>query len=221
MCFAIERYTQRETHQYTSMNSRSFAPIYELLAIFFVVFLVQQVTRLADLTALFFVLQPPILDNPWTIVTSVFAHGGPGHLLSNAIALVLIGIPVAAYTTRIRFHVFFVSAGALAGVSQIVLSDLFSILPILSYTASAGVLGASGGVFALLGYLVSSNRLSASLGSVISVPPWLTYLVFLGLAIMVTMVTASPNAALIAHFMGFLFGLLTGRLNLLAPRSAD
>jgi membrane associated rhomboid family serine protease len=203
------------------MTSRSVTPLFELLALFLLVFLVQQVTRLADLTALLFVLQPPVLDNPWTIVTSVFAHGGPGHLLSNAIALVLIGLPVALYTTRARFHVFFISAGALAGVSQIVLSDLISVVPILGYSASAGVLGASGGVFGLLGYLVASNRLSASLGSVVSVPKWVTYVVFFVLAVVVTMVTASPNAALIAHFTGFLFGLLTGRLNLLAPRRAD
>jgi len=200
------------------MTSRSMAPLFELLLVFFLVFLVQQVTQFADLTALFFVLQPPILQNPWTIVTSVFAHGSWGHLLSNAVALVLIGTPVAIYTTRTRFHVFFVSAGALAGVSQIVLSDLISLLPVLGYTASAGVLGASGGVFALLGYLIASNRLSTTLGSVVSVPSWLTYLVFLALAVAVTMVTASPNAALIAHFTGFLFGLTTGRLNLLAPR---
>lgn len=184
-------------------------PVFELLTAFVVVFLVQQVTRFANITAFLFVLQPPVETNPWTVVTSVFAHGGLGHLLSNSVALLFIGIPVAIYTTRLRFHLFFVTAGALAGISQIVLSN------------TGGVLGASGGVFALLGYLIASNRVSSTLGSIISVPWWITYLLFFALAAAVTVVTASPGVALIAHFTGFLFGLFTGRLNVLAPRNSE
>lgn len=206
-----------ENAEYVHMSSRSVLPVFELLALFVIVYVLQIVSTFADMVETLFVLQPPIVDNPWTIVTSVFAHGGPAHLFSNAIALLLIGIPVALYTTRIRFYTFFVGAGAIAGISQIVLSDLISLVPLIGYTASPGVLGASGGVFALLGYLLAGNRLSTFLGAVISIPRWLTYLVFIGLALAVTVVTASPGAALIAHFTGLLLGLLAGRFNLLEP----
>lgn len=184
-------------------------PVFELLTAFVVVFLVQQVTRFANLTAALFVLQSPVGTNPWTVVTSVFAHGDWGHLLGNSIGLLVIGIPIAIYTTRFRFHLFFVTAGALAGISQIVLSN------------TGGVLGASGGVFALLGYLIASNRISSTLGSLVSVPRWLAYLFFFALAGVVTVLTASPGVALIAHFTGFLFGLLTGRLNVLKPPNTE
>ncbi len=203
-----------------SMSSRSVMPVFELVLLFVVVYALQLVTAIADLVGELFILQPPILDNPWTVVTSVFAHADPSHLLSNAIALVIIGLPVAMYTTRARFYTFFIAAGALAGISQILLSDLFTLLPIIGFTASPGVLGASGGVFALLGYLLTSNRLSGTLGSIVDVPRWLTYSVFLVLAAVLTIVTATPGAALIAHFTGLLVGLLAGRLNLLDPRAS-
>ncbi len=200
-----------------SMSSRSVLPVFELVFLFAVVYAVQLVTTVADLVGELFVLQPPILDNPWTVVTSVFAHADVGHLLSNAVALLVIGIPVALYTTRARFYTFFITAGAIAGVSQILLSDMFTLVPVIGFTASPGVLGASGGVFALLGYLLASNRVSSTLGAVVDVPRWLTYVVFCVLAAALTVVTATPGAALIAHFTGLLVGLLAGRLNLLDP----
>ncbi|MFC7072912.1 rhomboid family intramembrane serine protease [Halovenus rubra] len=199
------------------MSSRSVFPIFELILLFVVVYLLQVLTAFADLVGPLFVLQPPVTENPWTVVTSVFAHKHLGHLISNAISLVVFGLPVAMFTTRARFYTFFVTAGALAGISQIVFSDLFTLIPLVEYTASPGVLGASGGVFALLGYLLAGNRLSGMLGSTVDVPRWLSSLVFLGLAVVLTLVTASPGAALIAHFTGLLVGLLAGSLNLLDP----
>ncbi len=203
--------------QQIHMSSRSVMPVFELLFLFAVVYVLQLITAFADLVHELFVLQPPILDNPWTVVTSVFAHAGVDHLLSNAVGLLILGIPIAMYTTRVRFHVFFLSAGALAGISQIVLSDLITLVPVIGFTASPGVLGASGGVFALLGYLLTGNRLSHWLKRVASVPRWVVYLLFVVLAGSLTLVTASPGAALIAHFVGLLFGLVAGHFRLLDP----
>jgi len=199
------------------MRFRSVLPVLELILLFVVVYLLQVVTAFADLVGALFVLQPPITENPWTVVTSVFAHADLGHLVSNAISLVIIGLPIAVFTTRARFHAFFISAGAIAGVSQVVFSDLFTLIPVVGYTASPGVLGASGGVFALLGYLLAGNRVSTTLGTTVDVPRWLTSLVFFGLAAVLTLVTATPGAALIAHFTGLMVGLLAGQLNLLDP----
>lgn len=199
------------------MSSRSVLPVFELVVLFVAVYILQLISGIADLVHELFVLEAPITENPWTVVTSVFAHADPGHLLSNGVALVVIGAPIAIFTTRARFYAFFVSAGALAGISQIVLSDIVSLFPIVGYTASPGVLGASGGVFALLGYLLAGNRLSRTLGSFVGVPRWMTYVVFLVLAGVLTVVTATPRAALIAHFTGLVVGLLAGRLNILDP----
>lgn len=206
-----------QSDEYTRMSSRSALPVFELILLFVLVFVLQMVTSVADLVGELFVLQPPVQENPWTVVTSVFAHADTTHLISNAVTLAIVGIPVALYTTRARFHAFFIAAGAIAGVSQIVLSDAFTTLPFIGFTASPGVLGASGGVFALLGYLLAGNRVSSTLGSLIDAPRWLSYVVYFVLAAVLTLATATPGAALIAHFTGLLVGLLAGRLSLLDP----
>jgi membrane associated rhomboid family serine protease len=172
-----------------------------------------------------------VQENPWTVVTSVYAHANLGHLLSNAVALVLFGYAVAAATTRLRFHLFFLLTGIVAGLAEILLTDLLAETPVVSHllgaapmvdvSATGGVLGASGAVFALLGYLLASNRVVAGLGAVADVPRWAVYLAFLILAGVVTAATASQGVALVAHFTGLLLGLVAGWFNLLRPATAD
>jgi len=200
------------------MADGSGSPIFEVLVVFLLVFAAQLVTALADLVGGLFVLSPPVTEDPWTVVTSVYAHAGVGHLVSNAVALVLFGWPVARATTRLRFHLFFVVSGAIAGIAQIVVSGALAGFPLIPAEPTAGVLGASGAVFALLGYLLASNRLSSGLAGLIPIPQWLAILVFVGVAAAVTLLTAQPGVALIAHFTGLLFGLLTGRLRVLSVR---
>ncbi|MFC4988245.1 MULTISPECIES: rhomboid family intramembrane serine protease [Saliphagus] len=185
-------------------------PLLETLGLFAVVALAQLVAGAAGAMTGLFVLSAPVTNDPWTVVTSVYAHGGLGHLLSNSLALVVFGWPVARATTRVRFHAFFVATGAVAGLAQIWVMGLFG--------AHAGVLGASGAVFALLGYLVAGNRLSSGIAAWVSVPRWVTVLVFLVLAAAVTVATAAPQVALVAHFVGFLLGLLAGRAGVLQPQ---
>ena len=202
------------------MGRGSGLPVFELLFVFILVAIAQMVASLADLVGGLFILSPPLSENPWTVVTSVYAHGNFEHLVSNAIALVLFGWPVARATTRIRFHSFFLVTGAIAGISQILVSDVLAILPIMGVTATPGVLGASGAVFALLGYLLASNRLSSGVSSRIDLPRWVVYTVFLIVAAVLTFATAQPGVALIAHFTGLLVGLVAGRLNVLSVPNA-
>jgi membrane associated rhomboid family serine protease len=204
------------------MAERSWLPVAELLGVFAVVLVVQYVTALANLMGGLFVLSPPLTDNPWTILTSVYAHANVGHLTSNAIGLVIFGLPVAAAATRVRFHVFFAASGAIAGVSQIVLSDLLATLPVVgASSATAGVLGASGAVLALMGYVIAGNRLTSALTGRVELPDWLVYGVFVAIAAVITVATGSAGVALIAHFTGLLLGLVAGRFNALATRGVD
>ncbi|RQG88985.1 rhomboid family intramembrane serine protease [Natrarchaeobius halalkaliphilus] len=202
-----------------SGDSGSTGPIIELLVVFAVVFALQSITAVVGVMTGLFVLSPPLSDSPWTIVTSVYAHGSLWHLLSNSLALVVFGWPVARATTRLRFHTFFLMTGALAGVAQVGLTGFAATLSLVPATPTAGVLGASGAVFALLGYLVASNRLSDGLASFVDIPRWLTILVFAVLAGILTLATAAPGVALIAHFTGFLVGAVAGRARVLHVRS--
>lgn len=198
------------------MTRPSGSPILETLVAFLLVAVAQFVTGLFDAMGSLFFLSTPVTDDPWTIVTSIYAHGGLGHLLSNSVALVLFGWPVARATTRLRFHTFFVVTGALAGISQVWVMDAVG--------TAAPVVGASGAIFALLGYLLAANPVSEGVASSVDVPRWFVWLVFVALAAVVTIATASPRAALVAHFTGFLLGLLAGRARLLQvdrPRPAD
>ncbi|MFU8870098.1 rhomboid family intramembrane serine protease [Natronococcus sp.] len=199
-------------------DSRSGGPILEVLLIFVVVLAAQTVAAVisAGLMAGLFVLGPPLTANPWTIVTSVYAHSGLGHLLSNSVGLVLFGWPIARATTRLRFHTFFLVTGALAGITQVVTSSFFASIGVGDPTA---VLGASGAVFALAGYLIAGNRLSDAFASVVEVPRWAAVAVFVVLAAVITIATGAPGVALIAHFTGFLLGLLAGRAGVLDVRS--
>ena len=197
---------------------RSSVAILDTLAIFVVVFALQIVAAMigAALLASLFVLQPPLTADPWTIVTSVYAHAGTSHLISNSVGLVLFGWPVARATTRGRFHAFFVTTGAIAGISQIVITGLLADAPGIAVAATDGVWGASGAVFALLGYLIASNRLSIGIGGRIDVPRWLVGILFVLVATVVTITTGAPGVALVAHFVGLLVGLIAGRARLLA-----
>ncbi|MCU4744283.1 rhomboid family intramembrane serine protease [Halobacteria archaeon AArc-m2/3/4] len=192
-----------------SQSGGSASPILETLVVFALVAIAQFLTGIVGLMGGLFVLAPPISTNPWTIVTSVYAHGSIGHIVSNSIALVIFGWPIARATTRFRFHTFFVVTGAIAGIAQVWVMGLFG--------TATPVLGASGAVFALLGYLIAGNRVSESIASRVAVPGWVTLLFFLALAAVVTIATAAPRVALVAHFIGFLLGLVAGRARVLHP----
>ncbi|WP_226039233.1 rhomboid family intramembrane serine protease [Natrinema sp. DC36] len=209
-------YLQPDSDGNDGTQTGSGSPILEVLVIFVLVFVIQGITYAVGVMGGLFVLRPPLSTDPWTIVTSVYAHDGLGHLVSNSLSLIVFGWPVARATTRLRFHVFVAITGAIAGVAQIVLTGLLAAMPFVPIAPTAGVLGASGAVFALLGYLVASNRLSSGLASFVDVPQWVSILVIVGLATAVTLATASPGVALIAHFAGFLVGVVAGRARVLA-----
>lgn len=185
------------------------SPTVDTLAVFVVVFALQTAASLVGLSGALslFVLSPPVTDAPGTILTSVYAHGSLGHLLANSIALALAGFVVERRTTWLRFHLFFLSVGAVAGVSQVVLSGLFG--------TPTGVLGASGAVFGLFGYLLAGNRVTTTVFSRIQLSPRAQVVVFVVAAAVVTVATGQPGVALVAHFVGLLLGLLAGPTRLL------
>ncbi|PSQ00968.1 rhomboid family intramembrane serine protease [Halobacteriales archaeon QS_5_70_17] len=180
------------------------SPTLETLVLVGVVFLLQRAATLVGLAVPLFVLTPAFPVAPWTVVTSVYAHAGLAHLLSNAVTLALVGVLVEQTTTRLRFHAFFVATGALSGLAQVVLT-------------SGGVLGASGAVFALIGYLLTANPVSAALFDRVRLSRRVQTAVFAVLAAVVTLATGAPGVALVAHFTGFALGLLAGRVRLLDP----
>lgn len=196
------------------MGRLASSPTIETLALIAVVFTLQQFADLvgslvgiAGFGFAFFALSPPLTIYPWTLVTSVYAHASLLHLLSNALALLVVGLVVEAVTTRGRFHAFFVATGVLAGVLQVFASGFVG--------APAGVLGASGAILALVGYVLAANPVSDTVLDRLGLRRRAQFALFALLAVVVTLVTGTAGAALIAHFVGLLVGLVAGRLRLL------
>jgi membrane associated rhomboid family serine protease len=152
------------------------------------------------------VLAAPLAAEPWTILTSVYAHASLPHLLGNALVIVTAGTLVAYATTTPRFHAFVVLTGVVAGVSQILVAGALG--------GAVGVLGTSGAAFALIGYVLASNRVTnAVLGGRLSsrTGVLLVALVAGGLTIWLS----GTRAALVAHFVGAVLGLVAGYYRLL------
>ena len=183
------------------------SPTIEILLIVVVVFLAQSVLQFIAGAAGIFALAPPVETRPWALVTSVYAHGSVGHLAANAIALVLFGLLVERRTTRIRFHAFFLGTGMIAGLAEIYVSGLVG--------GPVAVLGASGAIFGLLGYLLAGNVVSETLFDRIQLSGRAQIGLFVVIAAIVTIATGRPGVALIAHFTGLVLGLIAGRARLL------
>jgi len=192
------------------------SPTVVTLGVVAAVFALQQVVGLVAPQRALFGLSNPLLAQPWTLVTSVYAHAGPGHLLANAAALALLGLLVERQTTGARFHAFFLGTGVLAGVAQVSAAGLLGPL-VPGLTAQVNVLGASGAIFGLLGYLLAANRVTETVVAGVSLSAEAQLALGAVLALAVTLATANPGVALLAHFTGLLVGFLSGRAHLLRP----
>lgn len=185
------------------------SPTLTLVVAFVVVFLVQRVVGVLGIP-IAFALSAPVDHQPWTVVTSVYAHFSVGHLVGNVVVLLLVGLYLERQTSRVRFHAFFLATGALAGLSEVWVSDLVG--------PSVAVLGASGGIAGLVGYLLAGNRMSDTILDRTPLSPRAQLAIFVVVAGAITVYTAGRGVALVAHFTGLLIGLLAGRAHLLRPR---
>jgi membrane associated rhomboid family serine protease len=140
-------------------------------------------------------LTPALLPaQPWTIITSMFVHGGFAHILLNMISLYFLGsFLIRAAGEKSFLGVFFL--GGLAG----------NILFILLADPSSTGIGASGAIFALGGALaVIVPRVPVIMLPIpVPVPLWVAILIFLLLSFL-------PGIAWQAHLGGLLLGLIAG-----------
>ena len=198
----------------TALGERS--PTVETALLVVGVFLFQYPLSILGVVGLgLFALDPGFLRDPWTLLTSVYAHAGAGHLLGNLLGLALFGGLVERVSSRARFHAFVVLTGTLSGVAEVTLGSLVAL-------DARAVVGISGAVFGLLGYAITGNgladrllravdRLTATRGTVT--------VVLVGLAVLFAVVTSGPRTAVVGHAAGLSIGLLAGRRRLLHVRT--
>ena len=80
--------------------------------------------------------------NIWTPITSMFLHGGWGHLLGNLLFFWVFGNNVEDSMGRARFLVFYLLCGVIAAASHVVLDPTSPIPTVGASGAISGVLGA-------------------------------------------------------------------------------
>jgi membrane associated rhomboid family serine protease len=144
--------------------------------------------------------QNNFLSKPYVIVTSIFLHGSFDHLASNLLVLIFFGLAVESELGWRKMSVIFF-LGAFAG-------DLMSVFV---YAPSEIAIGASAGVFALIGVGMLVRPMDLSFYPLVIPIP----LALLGMAYALYnaygfIVNTDPSISYIAHFGGLFVGLAFG-----------
>jgi membrane associated rhomboid family serine protease len=139
------------------------------------------------------------------VLTSIFFHGGVGHLIANLWVLIIFGNNIEDAFGHLGYLIFYLAAGLVAAGAHVALNPMSTIPVVGASGAIAGAMGA---------YAVLYPR--ATVMSVI--PPFFFWPfsmpAFLFLAIwffsQFLLAGADTNIAWEAHVAGFVFGLLLG-----------
>lgn len=132
---------------------------------------------------------------PWRLVTPMFLHGSPDHLIGNMIALYVLGLACEHAVGSARMLGVYLSSGIAAALLSMAMS------PGPSVGASGAIFGLMGAVIAVLNrhqqrFYLRDKRIAAVLAA------WAIYTIVTGLM--------SPFVDNAAHAGGFLGGALLG-----------
>jgi membrane associated rhomboid family serine protease len=155
--------------------------------------------------------------NVWTPVTSMFLHGGWGHLLGNLLFFWVFGNNVEDSMGRVRFLVFYLLCGLIAAGAHVFLDPRSPVPTVGASGAISGVLGA---------YLILYPHVRVRMLfwfvlfiRVIRVPAWAVLLwwffwqVIAGLPQLMTLNReVSGGVAVWAHIGGFIAGIVLVKL---------
>jgi len=144
--------------------------------------------------------------NTWyTIVTSMFLHGGWLHLLGNTWFLWLFGNNVEDVMGHVRFLVFYLASGVVAAGAQIAM-DPASAVPMI------GASGAISGVMGAYVVLYPRVRVHTIMWIVVifrlTVPAWMMLGYWLLLQLLNAAIAPVGGVAVWAHIGGFIAGAL-------------
>jgi membrane associated rhomboid family serine protease len=116
-----------------------------LIVINVILFIVQ--IAFNGFTEIFMLVSGDIFTRPWILVTSMFLHGSPGHLIFNMYALLLFGTLIEQKIGTKRFLMIYFASGILASLG-------FAFFYEVLLKTSASAVGASGGMMGILGITI-------------------------------------------------------------------
>ncbi|MEM2875209.1 MAG: rhomboid family intramembrane serine protease, partial [Candidatus Hadarchaeales archaeon] len=141
-----------------------------------------------------------VLARPWTLVTSMFMHGGVLHMLVNLIVLLSFGPALELRVGRRRFLCVYLGSGILAAAAQLL------VIP-----PDVVVLGASGAILGVMGALtVLAPRTPVLLFFFIPMPLWMATAGFGAISAIFAFTGYGGSVAHLAHLTGITVGLAYG-----------
>ena len=161
-----------------------------------------------------FVLTPqePLYIAPWFL--SIFSHGGVLHLVINMFILSMFGIIVEDSFSPKKTVLFFVSAGLISSLAQVLAVFFFNPSAI-----STGIVGSSGFISGCVGYAaVKMPNVKILLFFIIPMKMYkgVGLFILLSVVVLVKFGIGAFGFAHTAHLSGLLFGIFIGALTKIA-----
>jgi len=168
----------------------------------------------------------------WTLLTSMFMHGGIQHIVGNMVFLWIFGDNIEDSLGHEKYLLFYLIGGlsaSFAHIASTVLSEYTSLLPYFTPELDIPSVGASGAISAVLGaYLLlyprARIRTLVFLGYIITVVRipafyylgfWFVYQLLFGV---IFLLGGSSMVAFWAHIGGYVFGIAVVKALSVKPR---
>lgn len=145
---------------------------------------------------------------PFTIVSSMFMHGGIGHILGNMLFLWIFGNNVEDALGTVRFILFYLACGAAAALAQAWINP----------TSTIPMVGASGAISGVLGsylLLYPLKRVHVIIPAIVIfyrmiVPAYFLLLIYFAMQVAFAFLsdTSGGGVAFWAHIGGFVAGVI-------------
>lgn len=142
--------------------------------------------------------------NIWTLLTSMFMHGGILHLFVNMFSLFFMGNLTERILGAKRYLFFYLGAGIFSSLIYV----FSSLIPLFSETLKTPAVGASGALFGIVGVLMILTPNLPVHVMLIPIPIKLKYAAP-GLLVLLWLVSIGGNIPIgnIAHLAGLTIGL--------------
>lgn len=173
-----------------------------ILAIVIISFVLQNVLGYSRYDVYLALYPSDVLSRPWTLVTHIFLHSGPVHLLFNMIFLFFFGPELERRIGGKRFLAVFLLSGIVAGIGY----SLWSVFILQSAAPAVGASGALFGIFASLAVLAPHIQVY-----IYFIPMKITYALIFFALLDLLFIGSGDAIARSAHLSGVIAGLVMGR----------
>ena len=151
----------------------------------------------------YFALSPfDIFSRPWTLVTHIFLHSGPIHLLFNMMFLFFLGPELERRIGGKKFLTVFFISGIIAAIGY----SLWSVFILKQHSTAVGASGALFGIFACLAVLAPNIVIY-----VYFIPMKIPYALIFFVLLDILLIESGDLVARSAHLSGVVAGLAFGK----------